>query len=285
MIPLVLTAESTPWTPNGAKRPRDRVGGPQFRMDEGQNGDRECPDPRGDEGDGPGHLRGEQRAEKPAGADDGSHGGPDEADQADVSLKTRLPGRLRRGRRRHPTRNLAPVGTGRAACVDAPADSVLPFLAPARPLRHGETCSEWSAGETGTRDSPCSARPARADGDSGPHGRRPGQVVDTGPSAVAVGLVVLREHGERQRDDPPPPGRHRRPHGRVQRAPLTPGERGSRVQRRVPRRLRCSHFGSPGASRKPSARALAIPMRSRSVLWAYSRNRGSQMGRYLALAR
>ncbi|MGW6351299.1 PIG-L family deacetylase [Streptomyces sp. NPDC055080] len=60
---------------------------------------------------------------------------------------------------------------------------------------------------------------------------------------------------------------------------------GRRVQRWDSRRPRCGHFGSPGASGNPSARALAISIRSRSVLRAYSRKRGSQRGRYVAFAR
>ncbi len=74
---------------------------------------------------------------------------------------------------------------------------------------------------------------------------------------------------------PLPPPRHR----------SLPPPRPSRAHLTFSRCLRFSHLGRPGASRKPSARPAAIPMRSKSVLFSKSMYRGSQIGRYFALAR
>ncbi len=98
------------------------------------------------------------------------------------------------------------------------------------------------------------------------------------------------DRAEGHRDRPPRVADEGVPDGPEHGSPLTAGEPPEwggvpRCQRRVSRCLRCSHFGRPGASRKPSARPAATPIRSRSELFSKSMNRGSQIGRYLALAR
>lgn len=115
---------------------------------------------------------------------------------------------------------------------------------------------------------------------------------DAADRAEAPGLVLDQleerreaDRPERHRKGPPLLGDERLPQGRVQRTPLAARERPHPVQRLVSRCLRCSHLGRPGASRKPSARPAATPMRSRSALFSKSMKRGSQIGRYLALAR